>query len=60
MKLIPREVAEAWEHETEKVQSRRKRKCSACHGTGHVMKYVQPNVIGLVSCLVCRGTGKAA
>ena len=39
-------------------RNRRRKKCLACKGSGQVIKYVRPNVIAMVTCIPCRGTGR--
>jgi len=39
-------------------RNRHKAKCIACGGSGHVFKYIRPNVVGMVQCLSCKGTGR--
>lgn len=39
-------------------RNRRRKKCRACKGSGHVMKYIRPGLIDLVTCIPCRGTGR--
>lgn len=39
-------------------RNRNRRKCPSCRGSGYVMKYVRPNVVDMVECLSCRGTGQ--
>lgn len=40
-------------------RNRHKRKCTGCNGSGFVMKYIRPNLIDLVECLLCKGTGRS-
>ena len=40
-------------------RNRYRKKCASCGGSGYVMKYVRPNVVALVECTLCNGTGRA-
>ena len=40
-------------------RNRYRKKCGSCGGSGYVMKYVRPNVVALVECTLCNGTGRA-
>ena len=39
-------------------RNRHRQKCPNCSGSGYVMKYIRPNVVGMVECLSCRGSGR--